>query len=248
MNEEKPKIHIQQQPTETSCGPTCLKAIYDYYGHKKSLESIIREIPSLEKGGTLAVQLGIHALRQGFDVTIYTYNLQVFDPTWFLPRKLSASLMIEKLKSQQKLKDKAKLQFACQNYIEFLGTGGCLRMADLSSRVLKKYLQHSTPLLTGLSSTYLYGASREKVVDTHQVVDDVGGFPEGHFIILDDYNREEKRVRIVDPYPGNPYSKNLRYSIRMERLINAILLGVMTYDANFMVIRPASCKLKSFSR
>lgn len=241
---KKELIFINKQPTETSCGPTCLKAIYDYYGHKKSLETIIKEIPALEKGGTLAVQLGIHALKENFDVTIYTYNLQVFDPTWFMPKRLSRESIIEKLKAEQKVKHKAKLQFACKNYIDFLELGGSLRMADLSSRVLKKYLQNSTPLLTGLSATYLYSCSREKVVDHHQVADDVGGFPEGHFVILDDYNREEKRVRIVDPYPGNPYSKDLCYAIRMEKLINAILLGVMTYDANFMVIRPKSCKLK----
>ena len=32
---------------------------------------------------TLAVLLGCHALRRGYEATIYTFNLQVFDPTWF---------------------------------------------------------------------------------------------------------------------------------------------------------------------
>lgn len=232
------RIQMQAQPTDTSCGPTCLKAIYDFYGHDKSLENIMKEIRFLEKGGTLEVQLGIHALKEGFEVIIYTHNLMIFDPTWFFPKKLARSELINKLKGQMLTKDKGKLHFACKSYIEFLKRGGSLRMGDLTSRTLKKYLQHETPLLAGLSSTYLYSSSRERVVDNHQVPDDVGGLPEGHFVVLDHYDSVQKMVGVVDPYVDNPYSKNQYYLIRMERLINAILLGVMTYDANFMVIRP----------
>jgi len=34
-------------------------------------------------GGTLAVNLANHALRRGYRALIVTYNLTVFDPSWF---------------------------------------------------------------------------------------------------------------------------------------------------------------------
>lgn len=233
-------VTIHHQPTETSCGPTCLKAIYDYYGHEKDLTEIISEIPNLELGGTLAVQLGIHALTQGFDVTIFTYNIMVFDPTWFYPRRLTSDKMIEKLKSQIKAKDKKKLQFACNGYIKFLEMGGIIRMRDLSHQLIRRYLKKGIPLLTGLSSTYLYRSCREYSEGDKQIKDDIKGFAEGHFVILEHYKPETGRVNIVDPYLANPYSKDLHYEMPLRRLINAIMLGVLTYDANFMVIHPKS--------
>lgn len=41
------------------------------------------ETPELEDGGTLAVLLGTQAIRRGYHAKIFTYNLRVFDPSWF---------------------------------------------------------------------------------------------------------------------------------------------------------------------
>jgi hypothetical protein len=80
-------FEILPQPDSESCGPTCLQAVYRYFGDEMPLEQVIAECIRLEEGGTLAVLLGCHALRRGYDATIYTYNLQVFDPTWFHPER-----------------------------------------------------------------------------------------------------------------------------------------------------------------
>lgn len=234
------RLSISCQPTETSCGPTCLKAIYDYYGHTRELDSIIGEIPNLDRGGTLAVQLGRHALKEGFEACIYTYNLNVFDPSWFWPKQMNSRQIIKKLKNQIESKDKRKLQFACREYIKFLEAGGKIRMKELNNRLLRRYLQAGIPVLTGLSSTYLYRAKREFVEAKRQCSDDVKGFPEGHFVIMENYDPDNREVTIVDPYPDNPYSRDLRYQIHLDRLINSILLGVLTYDANIMILTPKS--------
>ena len=78
-------LDILSQPDETTCGPTCLHAVYRYYRDDISLKQVISEAHLLEGGGTLEVLLACHALRRGYRATIYTYNLQVFDPTWFTP-------------------------------------------------------------------------------------------------------------------------------------------------------------------
>src|SRR6476620_1548552 len=76
-------VSILPQPDETTCGPTCLQAIYRYWEADETLGEVIRRHRALEHGGTFAVFLACDALRLGFEATIFTYNVTVFDPTWF---------------------------------------------------------------------------------------------------------------------------------------------------------------------
>src|SRR5512144_2563261 len=97
-------LHIQPQPDETTCGPTCLHAIYTYWGEKENLGDVISRTRKLEQGsGTFAVFLACDALRKGYQATIYTYNLTVFDPTWF-GRQVDIA---ERLRQQRELKKDA---------------------------------------------------------------------------------------------------------------------------------------------
>lgn len=225
-------INILRQPDDTTCGPTCLHAVYNYYGHDISLDEVIASTTSLNAGGTLAVFLACDALRRGFQATIYTYNLQVFDPSWFSTPDIDIS---ERLLKQAEAKDGKKLLFATEGYLEFLKLGGKLRYVDLTTRLLRSIIRRRFPILTGLSSTYLYKDKRE----LYPNVDDIRGFPGGHFVILSGYHRHDRTVQINDPYEPNPVSGSLNYSINIDRVICAILLGVLTYDANLLVIQPA---------
>lgn len=235
------KLKIQRQPTDTACGPTCLQAVYKYLDHDIDIPTIMKEISSVKTGGTLAVVLGVHALKKGFDVKIYTFNLNVFDPTWFRPKPLPKEELMQKLRLQMEAKTSQKLRFACKHYLEFLSLGGKLVMEDLCHHLLTKYLNQGIPILTGLSSTYLYMASREYVLEEHvettkQVVDDVRGYPEGHFVLIKRYDPDTQMVTLLDPYEKNPYSSDLVYTRSLDHLQTAIMLGVLTYDANLMVI------------
>ena len=68
---------------DSTCGQTCLHAVYHFFDDPIALERVVAEVEPLEAGGTLAANLARHALRRGYAATIYTYNLRVFDPTWF---------------------------------------------------------------------------------------------------------------------------------------------------------------------
>ena len=129
------------QPDEVTCGPTCLHALYNYYDDKIPLKQIIQEVKQLKDGGTLAVMLGSHALKRGYKAFIYTYNLNVFDPTWF---KFSSKKMVQHLKQQMEFKSKRrKLQVASRAYIKFLEAGGELRYNELDDKLIKGYLKRS---------------------------------------------------------------------------------------------------------
>src|SRR6187399_2804809 len=132
---------IQAQPDEVTCGPTCLHSLYQYYGEDISLKQVIREVKQLKTGGTLAVMLGHHALTRGYRAHIYTYNLNVFDPTWF---RSSSKKMIQHLHEQMEFKHKRrKLLVASEAYIKFLEAGGELRNSELDETLIKDYLRQS---------------------------------------------------------------------------------------------------------
>src|SRR5271169_3675678 len=92
------RLEILPQPDHLTCGPTCLHAVYRFFGDPISLDEVIDGIPQLEDGGTLAVVMACHALKRDFDATIITYNVQVFDPTWFKP---GGPLLAERLAVQR---------------------------------------------------------------------------------------------------------------------------------------------------
>jgi hypothetical protein len=227
-------LDILPQPDDTTCGPTCLQAMYRYWGDEAPLDQVIAETPKLAEGGTLASLLGRHALSRGYQATIYSYNLEVFDPTWFSG---DSPPVEEKLRAQMEAKQAPKLKTACRAYIDFLRAGGEIRMEDLTRGLLRRYLNRSIPILAGLSATYLYQAARE--FGPKGDSDDVRGDPAGHFVVLCGYDRERKQVRVADPYLPNPFApRDNYYEVGVDRVVCAILLGTYTYDANLLIIQP----------
>ncbi|HSC86829.1 MAG TPA: C39 family peptidase [Polyangiaceae bacterium] len=224
-------VRVLAQPGDAVCGPTCLHAIYRFFDHEVPISRVVDEIPPLPDGGTLAVFLGRHALKEGFAATIYTSNLQTFDPTWF--RK--DVKLAEKLRAQMQVKKDPKLRLACQAYLEFLEAGGKIRMRTLSLDLVRGLLDRGVPVLAGLSATYLYECPRELPDGTP---DDVAGSPSGHFVILQGYDADREHVLIADPWPDNPEFSKPYYSVEISRLLAAVHLGIVTYDANLLVIEP----------
>lgn len=236
---------ILTQPTETTCGPTCLHAIYNYYNDPISLQQVISEVKALDEGGTLAVFLGCHALKRGYRATIYTYNLQVFDPTWFYNGEPIIDLR-NVLTLQAKAKSESKLRIATPGYTEFISLGGKIRFQDLNAALMRKYLKRGVPIITGLSATYLHRTARENAITC--AYDAVGGYPAGHFVVLYGYNREEKLVYVAEPLHPNPLAAGHYYKVRIDRVICSILLGILTYDANLLIIeKPEDVHVESDS-
>jgi hypothetical protein len=232
---ENLELEILPQPDETTCGPTCLQAVYRYHGRTIPLDRVIAEVQPVAGGGTLAVLLACHALRNGFSAVIYTYNVTLFDPTWFAePNRVP-----ERLLAQMDAKgDNPRLQEATPAYLEFLSLGGELRFRDLTPALLREYLRRDVPVLTGLSATYLYQCARENDTD----YDDVAGEPVGHFVVLSGYDPETREVLVADPLHDNPRYGSRYYRVGVDRLISSILLGVVTYDANLLILRPKSAE------
>jgi hypothetical protein len=227
------QLEIVPQPDDMTCGPTCLHAVYAYWDDPIGLDRLLAEVRMLPAGGTLDVFLANHALARGYDVTIFTYNLHVFDPSWF---PAGADALSERLRRQREVKRDGRLQAATAGYLRFLELGGKVRYEDLTTSLIRRYLKKGVPIMTGLSATYLYRSARE-IPDT-MAADDIRGEPCGHFVVLSGYDRRTRQVKVADPYRANPYSADGYYPVDIRRLIGAVFLGIATYDANLLVIRP----------
>jgi hypothetical protein len=110
-------------------------------------------------------------------------------------------------------------------------------MEDLTAGLIRKYLKRKVPILTGLSATYLYRDPREFGPTSDQ--DDVRGFPAGHFVVLFGYDPKTRGVLVADPLMPNPLGSQQKYVVGVDRVICAILLGILTYDANLLMIEPS---------
>ena len=191
-------IKIAAQPDDTTCGPTSLHAIYDFYQDSITLKKVIKDI-------------------------------NVFDPSWFA---LDKKELIEKLKQRYDKRKGVKLKAAIKEYMKFLKAGGEIRFDDLSPELVSDILANDTPILTGLSSTWLYQSKRENSISNK--TDDIGGDPAGHFVIVN--GLQDDIVSVADPYLKNPISNDHFYKIDINRFINAILLGITSYDGNLLII------------
>lgn len=193
-------VDIEPQPDGITCGPTCLHALYRYHGLDVSLSKVIGSVTSLDEGGTLEVHLACDALKRGFEATIYTFNLNLFDPTWFEDADTDIAA---KLRERAARKRSAKFKFAVEGYCEFLERGGRLRFTDLTRGELRGMFRRGVPVIAGLNLTYLYRQAR--IAGPHDDPDDVHGEPCGHFVVLgrlQPRGPQHRRGRSLRTQPG----------------------------------------------
>ena len=192
--------------------------------------------------------LGKDALKRGFKAKIYVNNVSIFDPTWFDRVTGDRKKLIKKLKEQLKYKNTPDVLQESESYIDYLALGGDICFKTISVQLLKQYFRRNIPILTGLSATYLYRSSRELYTpDGKCSYDDIRGTPCGHFVVLCGYDKKNRLIVVADPEQTNPLSKDNYYKVNGHRLINAIMLGVLTYDANLLIIEPQEAHANNYS-
>ncbi|MCB0413769.1 MAG: hypothetical protein KDD50_05520, partial [Bdellovibrionales bacterium] len=168
-------IQMETQPTEVTCGPTCLSGMYRFLGTPVSIDEIIQQVTFVKGGGTLGVHLGLDALNRKFDVQICTHNLQVFDPSWF---SLEQSDIAQRLDAQTMTNKAVKTIEASFAYKDFIDEGGLIFWSELNTEFIYESLKIKGPFIAGLSATYLYWSKREFGEDC--IYDDINGDPQGH--------------------------------------------------------------------
>lgn len=224
-------IPLLRQTDDVSCGPTCLHQVLRFFGSDVSSAELSTLIQRNADGGTQAVFLALAAQRIGFPCTLYPYDLRVFDPTWFaLPR----AELVDKLKRREAVVRRRKLAASVRGYRQFLEGGGRIRFEELSRQLVVRILKRGHPVLCGLSATHLYRQIRERPADNWE--DDIAGEPVGHFVVVSGFRDSGRSLLVSDPWPHAPFPGGGPYSVPSQRLLNAVLLGDVTYDAVLLEI------------
>jgi hypothetical protein len=226
------------QPDDVTCGPTCLRQIYGYFGFEVPLKDVLGEIDRNEDGGTLAVHLAVSALRRGFAARIYSYDLRIFDPSW---SSLDPASLRSKVRQRIPHLRSEKAVRSARAYLRYMELGGEMAFDELTPGLLKTILNRNHPILAGLSATHLYKMPRERHdPDSHELLDDdVAGEPIGHFVVVSGYQHWGRQFSVRDPSAHiPPTTEDGRVLVDAQRLTNAILLGDLTYDAVLLELWP----------
>lgn len=229
------KFTMHQQPDGVSCGPTCLNAIYQYWGNQGELQHIRHEIDYTETGGTLAVLLGKHALKQGFKAKLQSVNIEIVDPTWFACER---DILMGKLLTQLAHTSDLKKRKTTQAYFDFLELGGEIQFFNLTFEFIQQAIEQGVPILSGVCATWLYQNMRDYTDGDNRVVyDEWLGKPTGHFVVIYGYEPQKQLLYIADPYLPHPLSNSHHYTISFSHWLHAHLLGIMSHDAELLMIK-----------
>ncbi len=71
--------------------------------------------------------------------------------------------------------------------------------------------------------------------------------PVGHFVVLCGYDQSNRTVLVADPLHPNPLASEQTYAVEIDRVKNAILLGIVTHDANLLIIEPRTSRKRASS-
>ncbi|ETO93918.1 C39 family peptidase [Legionella oakridgensis] len=149
-------------------------------------------------------------------------------------------LIREKLYEQLNHASHQKMHLTTQAYLQFLDLGGRIHFSEMNFDLIRQQVDQNTPLISGLSATYLYQTMRDYTNKEDRVVyDEWLGAPSGHFVVIRGYEANPNTLHIADPYSPHPLSREHYYSISFSHWLHAFLLGIMTYDAELLVIKPA---------
>jgi len=159
----------------------------------------------------------------------------VFDVTWFADPGVD---LAAKLAEQLRYKDEPRLRRATEAYQAFLALGGEIRFEDLTAGLIRNILKRDRPILAGLSATYLYRTPRERDEAGKTIFDDLRGRPSGHFVVINGYDAVSRTTHIADPLLPNPISQSQYYEVTLNHLVCAVMLGIVTCDANLLVLSP----------
>lgn len=217
-------ITMKRQPTDESCGPTALDAVYRHYGEDFGLSTLVAEVGTTIGGGTTAAMLGIDAISRGFSAAIRDFSPGLFDPSW---DGLPVDRLYGKL-SESAATSVGKKRQVLESYMTFIEAGGLIDLGPWEPGILLEELRHG-PAICGLCCNSLYRSPRERFVDGKCIVDDLRGGPCGHFVVTE--LADNGRIAVHDPWDADVTVMD------ESRLAMAILLGSTTLDSYVLAVR-----------
>jgi hypothetical protein len=177
------KFKIYKQETEHSCGIACLRGVMNYYGNDFSEKDIWdkHESYKAKNGGTLnpILNLGVTALKFGFDVIYLGYNLIIATDN---PSK----------GLKESLEERSNKYFEFGKYyideaLKFISLGGRIDIDKLNLKRIKELVRKNKFVLVEIRPTFIYG--KGPISMDHKVI--IIGYSKEGFRVLDPSDAKE---------------------------------------------------------
>lgn len=223
---KKLRVEIEPQPTIVACGPTCLHAVYRYFGREISIATIVDEVNHKVVEGCFDGALGVHAICAGLSARIASVNLRVLDPSWFVGHGIREALVAAGNKTSE-----LSLKNAALAYAAFVNAGGELALGGITFESIVNSISRSIPVIVGLSSTFLYRSRRSSITDGEET-------SVGHFVVVTGVDVKQRMVSIADPLSENPAGLGAYYDLPWDQLLSCICLGALTNDGAALIVWP----------
>ena len=206
----------KQKVGDSTCGPSCLVAIYESLGEKVDKQTILNELNISDSDYTYLPQIARHMLKRNLEIKLISPNSYVFSPEW---AQLSREQVITELRDWIVLNAKNEWLLTAIHSLFFLEEGGTVEITDLTTELLDSHLDAGWSLLCLVEPSWLWG--KRKIAKKAEY-DSVRGNADGHFIVV--YDRTETEYIISDPYPTSLPGKEHTYQVDKARLITATYL------------------------
>lgn len=179
-------MKIYKQETNQSCGVACLRAIMDHYGQSYSEKEIFEKHEVFRKndGGILnpILNIGVAALKFGFDVTYIGYNPIITNN--------NTSKDIKKSLEEKSKKYFEYGKFYVDEALNFIKLGGKLKIDKLNIEKIKKLLDKNEIALVEIKPAFINNRSNMNM--NHKVI--LIGYNKKGFKVLDPADAKEKLI------------------------------------------------------
>jgi len=231
MKEIKHEIIHHNQITATSCTPSAVATLLSHYGNDISEDELMKVVPTVkdengEGHGSINQQYAQWLAEQGYKTTIYSADVQVLDLSWM---KLGSEEVVTRLKKRVGGYEVPSLErfftdAYTQSYIDFIESGGQLKIVPyISSDLLYKLLKKG-PVLPAVCYSTLHGTGRSKLENGAFVKNDIDGRAPNHTIVI--YGHNEKG----EFYVSDPDMKPGLHVINSEQMVAAIATAQIECD------------------
>ena len=176
-------MKIYKQETDKSCGVACLRSVMNQFGNNFSEKDIwAKHKPFQPKNGGILnpiLNLGVTALKFGFDVTYFGYNPIIAN------NNSSGDL-------RKSLEEKLKTYFDYGKFyvgesLQFLELGGNLKIEKLNIEKIKKLVDENKFVLVEIKPAFVN--KKGSINMNHKVI--VGGYTKKGFKILNPSDAKE---------------------------------------------------------
>jgi hypothetical protein len=208
--------NTKQKVGSKTCGPSCLLNIYQHFGRKTSLATILKELGVKNDESTHLPQLARHLNRNRLKTVILSSCAHNISPNWATKNKKE---VIELLKKWVTHNSKDKWLADALHLLFYLQEGGEVKLVDLTTKVIDGHLAKSDVVLSCLEESWLWG--KRKISGTAKF-DNIRGHTEGHFVVV--YDRRGSDYLVSDPFPTGLKGKEGLYAVDKEKLLVSTLI------------------------